>query len=200
MISPLLAALLALVVVATSFLSGIFGMAGGLILLGILLAVLDVAPAMVLFGTTQLASNGWRGTLWRAHVRWDLVWRYGLGSVAAFVVMRYLALVPGKAMIYIGLGLMPFVVELLPGQLVPDISRPFAPFVCGALIIVVQLLAGAAGSILDIFFQKLVLLKNLLCPKDPENCEFCPRDMIGVAPPLSDLKPAVRQPRAQCHL
>lgn len=65
--APLVALLLAFVVVATSFLSGIFGMAGGLILLGVLLALLDVAPAMVLFGTTQLAANGWRGALWRAH-------------------------------------------------------------------------------------------------------------------------------------
>ena len=52
----------------TSFLSGIFGMAGGMILLGVLLILLDVAPAMVLFGVTQFASNGWRAALWRRFV------------------------------------------------------------------------------------------------------------------------------------
>jgi hypothetical protein len=35
-----------------------------------------------------------------------------------------------------------------------DITRPGVPYACGALIIVLQLLAGAAGHILDVFFQK----------------------------------------------
>ncbi len=64
-----LAAVLAGSVLFTSFLSGIFGMAGGMILLGVLLAVLDVAPTMVLFGMTQAASNGWRCARWRRRRR-----------------------------------------------------------------------------------------------------------------------------------
>ncbi len=154
MIPPFIIVFLAFVVLATSFLSGIFGMAGGLILLGVLLAVLDVAPAMVLFGTTQLASNGWRGALWRQHVRWPIVGQYCLGSVAAFVAMKFVAFLPSKAIVYLGLGLLPFLVELLPKKLVPDITRTGAPMLCGALIMVLQLLAGAAGNVLDIFFQK----------------------------------------------
>jgi hypothetical protein len=56
--------------------------------------------------------------------------------------------------LYFGLGLIPFAAELLPRKLTPDITRPGAPFICGAFIIVLQLMAGAAGHILDIFFQK----------------------------------------------
>ena len=59
--SPLLIATLCLTMVATSFLSGIFGMAGGMILIGVLLALLPLPEAMVLHGVTQMASNGWRG-------------------------------------------------------------------------------------------------------------------------------------------
>ena len=55
---------------ATSFVSGIFGMAGGMILLGILLAVLSVPDAMALHAVTQMTSNGWRGLLWIRYVRW----------------------------------------------------------------------------------------------------------------------------------
>ena len=55
-----LAAGFAAAVLFTSFLSGIFGMAGGMILMGLLLAMLPVATAMLLHGITQLASNGWR--------------------------------------------------------------------------------------------------------------------------------------------
>ena len=109
---------------------------------------------MVLFGTTQLASNGWRGVLWRAHVRWPVVWRYTIGSVVAFLAMRLVVFLPGKALVYLGLGLMSFAVELLPGRLSPDITRPGAPFICGAAVMVLQLLAGASGNVLDVFFQK----------------------------------------------
>ena len=49
-----------LAVLATSFLSGVVGMAGGMILMGILLLMMDVTAAMVLYGVTQTAANGWR--------------------------------------------------------------------------------------------------------------------------------------------
>jgi hypothetical protein len=35
-----------------------------------------------------------------------------------------------------------------------DITRPGVPFAAGALIITLQLMAGAAGHILDVFFQR----------------------------------------------
>ena len=47
-------------VLATSFLSGIFGMAGGMVLMGILLLLMSVEQAMVIHGVAQFASNGWR--------------------------------------------------------------------------------------------------------------------------------------------
>ncbi len=152
--SPLLVAALGLLVLATSFISGVFGMAGGLILLGGLLLVLDVAPAQILFGTTQFASNGWRAVLWRAHVRWGIVARYLVGSLVAFAAMRLVAVLPDKGWMYVGLGALPFLVRLLPKSLDPDIERPGAPYLCGAVIMVTQLLAGAAGNVLDVFFQQ----------------------------------------------
>lgn len=147
-------AVVGVTVLATSFLSGIFGMAGGLILLGVLLLYMDVAPAMVLFGVIQTAANGWRALLWRAHVQWQIVWRFVIGSCAMFLAMRSVAFVPDKALLYLGLGIIPFAAELLPKRLAPDITRPGAPYVCGAFIMLIQLLAGAAGHILDMFFQK----------------------------------------------
>jgi uncharacterized membrane protein YfcA len=53
--------------VATAFLSGIFGMAGGMILMGVLLALLSVPEAMALHGLTQMVANGWRGLLWHSY-------------------------------------------------------------------------------------------------------------------------------------
>jgi uncharacterized membrane protein YfcA len=151
------AALLACVVLATSFLSGIFGMAGGMVLLGALLLMLDVAPAMVLFGVTQMGANGSRAFWWRGHIRWDIVLRYAIGSVGMFVVMKFVAFVPPKVMIYLGLGLTPFLVELLPKTVHPHIERRGAAVFCGALIMTVQIFAGVGGNILDLFFQKSTL-------------------------------------------
>ena len=56
--TPAALAFVGLTVLGTSFLSGIFGMAGGLILLGVLLMFMDVAPAMILFGIIQMGANG----------------------------------------------------------------------------------------------------------------------------------------------
>src|SRR5262245_20555429 len=154
MLAPYALALIGLAVVVTSFISGMFGMAGGMLLLGLLLLFMDVAPAMLLFASIQLAANSWRAVLWRHHVAWSIVLRFLVGSTAMFLVMRTIAILPSKAAIYIGLGLIPFAAYALPRQLTPDITRPGAPYVCGAFIILLQLLAGAAGHILDIFFQK----------------------------------------------
>ncbi len=146
-------AILGLSVVATSFLSGVFGMAGGMILLGICLVLLDVAPAMVLHGTTQFAANGWRAALWRHSIDWPILWRYSAATLAIFLVMRYIAYLPDKAVIYILLGLMPFATDYLPSRWTLDIQRPGAPYLCGAVVALLQILAGAAGNIVDIFFQ-----------------------------------------------
>ena len=149
--------IIALTILATSFLSGIFGMAGGIILLGVLLVYLDVAPAMIIFGVTQIASNGWRAVLWHRTVLWPLVARYAVGSLAAFFVLKFYPLLPSKTMIYLGLGLLPLIVEVLPKNLAPNITRPGVPYFCGALIMVLQLFAGAAGHVLDQFFNKTML-------------------------------------------
>jgi len=154
MLGPVALAVVAVTILATSFLSGIFGMAGGLILLGVLLLFMDVAPAMVLFGVIQTTSNGWRATLWWRHVNWSIVWRFLVGSTTVFLAMRTVALLPSKATLYLTLGLLPFAATLLPKRWDPDITRPGMPYLAGAVIIVLQLLAGAAGHILDVFFQR----------------------------------------------
>lgn len=157
MIGPVTAAIIGVSIVCTAFISGVFGMAGGLILLGILLIFLDVAPAMVLFAIIQLGSNGWRSVLWWRLVDWSIVRRYLVGSTIAFLAMRTVAFVPDKALVYLLLGSIVFIADLLPRSLTPDITRPGAPYVCGLIIMTLQLLAGAAGHVLDLFFQKSML-------------------------------------------
>ena len=83
-------AVLAVSVLVTSFISGILGMAGGMILMGILLAMQPVAVAMMLHGITQLASNAWRAILWRDKVDWRIFRGYLYGALATLAVYAVL--------------------------------------------------------------------------------------------------------------
>jgi uncharacterized membrane protein YfcA len=65
--------LLTLVAFGTSIVSGILGMAGGLILLSALLLKLDPIVAVPVHGIVQLASNGSRAWFLRRHVNWKAV-------------------------------------------------------------------------------------------------------------------------------
>jgi uncharacterized membrane protein YfcA len=155
--SPLTLALIGATVIVSSFLSGVFGMAGGMVLLGVLLVFFDVATGMILFSIIQFFANGWRALQWWSFVRWRIFWFYCLGGGVAFVAMRLIALVPDKALVYLLLGLMPFLVELVPARLRPNIEWRGIPFVTGILTTVVQFLAGVGGLFLDLFFQKSAL-------------------------------------------
>src|SRR5262245_36186856 len=129
MIALPLAAALSAAVLSTSFISGIFGMAGGMILMGILLFLLPVPIAMVLHGITQSASNGWRAWLWREHIHWRIVLNYAVGSLATAVTFAFVAFAPSKSVALIILGLTPLVVLLLPKSIAPNILRKTDGFV-----------------------------------------------------------------------
>ena len=141
-------------IVFSSFLSGVFGMAGGMVLLGVLLIYLDVATAMILFSIIQFVSNGWRAVHWRMFVRWRIFFMYVAGSLLAFACMRFVEFVPDKGTVYLLLGGMPFVIEALPKWMRPNIEWRGVPFLSGIVITLIQFFSGVGGLILDIFFQK----------------------------------------------
>src|SRR6476619_6362331 len=87
---------LILTMVATAFLSGIFGMAGGLILMGVLLVLLPLPEAMALHAVTQMASNGWRGLLWWRHVRWRAAAFFLFGCAVTFALWSFWRSVPSR--------------------------------------------------------------------------------------------------------
>ena len=150
--TPLMMAALGLLMVGTSFLSGLFGMAGGLILIGVLLALMPLPTAMVLHAITQMASNGWRAFLWRAHIRWRPVAVYLIGcalALGAWSITRY---VPDKPIALLLLGVTPFMARLLPSGLKPNPESvgqgSFYGFICMGLM----LMTGVSGPLLDTFF------------------------------------------------
>ena len=154
MITLPIAAALAASILATSFLSGIFGMAGGMILMGILLAMMPLAAAMVLHGVTQMASNGWRAWLWRTHIQWRVVAWYATGGLISALAFFAAQVVPSKSVTLIVLGVLSFTGLLLPSRFAPSIIRRTDAVACGALCTALQFVAGVSGPIFDVFFVR----------------------------------------------
>jgi len=150
---PVLAAL-AVVAVVTSFISGIFGMAGGMLLIGFLLLMLPVPVAMVFHGVIQIAANSWRSYLWRRHINWAVVLEFGLGSLFSLVVFSSLAFVPPKWAVFMAVGLTPFIALSVPQTIAPNIERRGQAFLAGAIGGALQLVAGVTGPILDLFYVR----------------------------------------------
>ena len=67
----------------TAVLSAIVGMAGGMILLTVMLLSLDPLVAIPLHAAVQLVANGSRAFIQRSHLRRDIAWRYSLLLVPA---------------------------------------------------------------------------------------------------------------------
>ena len=139
----------------SSFISGVFGMAGGMVLLGVLLVYFDVATGMVLFSILQITANGWRALHWRRFVLWPifcLVCR-GLAPGVRGDAQHRLRSRQGDGLSSCS-ALMPFMVEVLPQSMRPNIEWRGVPFVTGIFTTVIQFLAGVGGLFLDIFFNK----------------------------------------------
>lgn len=142
---------------ATAFLSGLIGMAGGIILMGVLLLVLPVSQAMILHGFVQLISNGWRARLWRKFIKWHIVLKSFLGAAIALILMIYLNFVPDKFLVYLALGTLPFIQYLLPQNLKLDITKGYQAVSCGFIVTLLQLISGVAGGMLDQFYANCPL-------------------------------------------
>ena len=158
--------LLGVFVVAAAFvtatLSGIFGMAGGLLLMGMLAMVLPVQAAFVTHGLLQMVANGWRAVLHRRHVRWDIVGWYALASLAAGAVVALLAFTPSKPLLFLLLGLVPGLTWLPQRWLRLDAARPAQAFLSGLSVTGLNLTAGVAGPLLDIFFVRTELSRHAI--------------------------------------
>ena len=150
--SLILTAVVLVTMVATAFLSGIFGMAGGLILIGVLLVIMPVPEAMMLHGVTQMASNGWRGLLWIKHVRWSAIGAYLAGCAAALLLWSLWRYVPSKAVALLLLGGAPFLVRLVPARFKPDPESIVQGSIYGVICMTLLLLTGVSGPLLDSFF------------------------------------------------
>ncbi|HET6158312.1 MAG TPA: TSUP family transporter [Dongiaceae bacterium] len=178
----------AVAALGTSFLSGIFGMIGGLVLMGVLLLFLPVPAAMTLHAITQMTANGWRAAVWNRHIMWRVLPGYLLGSAVVFTLLALVQFSPPKAWVYLCLGIMPFAARLLPRERAPDVRRKGAPVLVGAMVTALHVLAGVSGAVLDMFFlardldRRVVVATKAMTQSLGHAIKFAYFTLIAVAP------------------
>jgi uncharacterized membrane protein YfcA len=148
---------IAVAALLTSALSAVFGMAGGMVLMGIYAAALPVQAAMILHGVTQLFANGFRAFLLRRHVFAPGLGWYALGALLTLAGFAVFAVVVSRPIVFLVMGGVPLLLMLVPARFTPSFERPAHAVLCGALTNAASLLAGVSGPLLDTFFVRTEL-------------------------------------------
>ena len=145
---------------ATAFLSSIFGMLGGLILMGILVSLMKVGPAMILHGLIQMTSNGYRAWLNRKDINWKTVGTLFIGNVLAMVILFFIAFVPDRITVLLALGILPYIAWAMPSNFAFDVTKTPVGIAAGIVVVGTNLLAGVGGPLLDVFFQRVEMTRH----------------------------------------
>lgn len=159
-------------VLGTAMLSAIVGMAGGMVLLLVLVTSMPLAEAMVLHGGLQLVANGTRALISARYIRRDIVQRFGFAALlTASCFAAVIALVPSVGRlaldaryVLIATGLVACSEPLFAylhrtrGALaLPSADTVFGGYFAGAINAALHLTSGATGPLLDVFFVRSAL-------------------------------------------
>ena len=150
--TPVVTAVFVAIVFLTSTLSGIFGMAGGMVLLAALLAIMPVATAIAVQGAIQIIANGSRAWFSREFIDWRIIATMVAGILLAAAVLFVIRYQPDLATVCIAIGLMPIMVWIPRSWMQLDASRPLQGFTCGLISGGLNLAVGVSGPSIDIFF------------------------------------------------
>mgnify|MGYP001131163833 FL=1 len=136
----------------TSLLSGVFGMAGGMILLWVLLFLVPVATAIAIHGIVQMVSNGSRAWFSRDYLDLHIFAILSAGLFSAAMLLLIVDYRPSLVVVSIVVGLMPLLVWVPVKKLELDASKPLHAYVCGLISGGLAISVGVSGPSIDIFF------------------------------------------------
>lgn len=128
--------------------------------MGIFGFFLSIPAAMVLHGVAQAVSNGSRIWLYRDHIRWPVLIPYSIGALIIVGLFIAITFVPNKAIVFILIGAFPFMALCIPKSIDLDMDRKPVALLCGLLVTTAQMLAGASGPVLDLFYVKSSLTRH----------------------------------------
>lgn len=156
----MISALLLAAVLVTATISGVFGMAGGLILMGVLALIMPVPAAMVTHGLVQGVSNGSRALFLLGDVRWDVMGFYLIGAAMAAGLLALVVFTPSRPVVFLLLGLLPGLLWVPKARLALDAARPVHAVLCGVGVTGMNVAAGVSGPLLDLFFVRTELTRH----------------------------------------
>jgi uncharacterized membrane protein YfcA len=164
-VDPQELSILAAAALATSILSAVVGMAGGIVLLSVMLLFLEPLVAIPLHGAIQLVSNGSRTIVQRTHVKWQIIGSYCVlllpMSFAGLQIAQSLS--PPAARFLIGAFVL--IATWVPAALLlgthperADLRRRFVAL--GGVVGTVNMTVGATGPLIAPFFLNLGLSRQ----------------------------------------
>ncbi|MBW2312642.1 MAG: sulfite exporter TauE/SafE family protein [Deltaproteobacteria bacterium] len=166
-LAPLDVGLLTAVALATSMLSAIVGMAGGITLLSVMLLYLDPLVAIPIHGVVQLVSNGSRAWVQRRHVERGIALRYGVLLLPMGFAGLGLAQSLPPDVTRVAIGVFVLLATWAPGLLLlgshpeaTDRNRRF--FFLGGVVGFINVTIGATGPLIAPFFLNLGLSRQAL--------------------------------------
>ncbi|MCE8030441.1 sulfite exporter TauE/SafE family protein [Billgrantia desiderata] len=140
------------VVFLTSALSGIFGMAGGLVLLWFLLLLFPATAAIAVHGVIQLTANASRAWLSRHFIEWRIVALMTCGVITAALGLLLVNYTPNTVTVSLLVGLMPILVWMPKAWFHFDAARTSHALGCGFVAGGLTIAVGLSGPLIDIFF------------------------------------------------
>ncbi len=158
--SPAVIAFLTCVIFCTSMISGTFGMAGGMILMAVMLTLLPLAAAVTLQSCVQLVSNSWRCFLWRKHIVWHVLPWYIAGIAAGFALILAVTFVPDKNLAFIMMGSVPLLTMACGKYLRLHIENPWHTVPSATLLTFIHMTAGVVGPLLDLLYVNAALTRQ----------------------------------------
>jgi len=135
-------------------------MAGGIIMMAILLSILPVVSAMVLHAAIQLVSNSWRAILWRKHIVWHVTPFYGLGIVAGVILISFIEYVPDNAVALIVVGSVPLLAVAAQKFITLSIMNRGQTFATAMVLTFIQMTGGVVGPLLDLLYNNAPLTRH----------------------------------------
>lgn len=143
----------------TSLISGVFGMAGGMLLMGALPLLLPLPQAIFLHGIIQGFANGARAFQLRNSVSFSRVsllrnfHLYLIGTIVAYVLLRKISYIPSPFVMYLSLGALAFsaAIKGLPDNI--QFGTKIGAFLCGFFVNGTAFVVGVSGPMLELFVR-----------------------------------------------
>jgi len=150
-----------LAALATSMISAILGMGGGITLISVMVLLLPVKAVVPLHGCIQLLSNSTRLFLFRRSIHWKFAGRFAAAAIPCSLAGIYLVDVLDDSTMRLLFGIFILFSLYVPIKKLPALSRFTRSFyLAGALAGSISLIVGATGPIIAPFFLHKDLRKD----------------------------------------